>query len=57
MKKVMKILCVLGFHKPSKYVHLRVTGRHKNGKKYHRHYEICARCWKKLGPWRKAREE
>ena len=42
------ILCKLGFHKPYEYGYLKVTRRHKSGKKYHRNYVICKRCGKML---------
>ena len=42
------IFCKLGFHKSFEYGYEKVTRKHKNGKKYHRNYVVCARCGKRL---------
>ena len=47
------ILCKLGFHSPDKYGYMKVTRRHKNGKKYHRNYVVCKRCGKMLSTFAK----
>lgn len=48
----MNILCKLGFHKPSKTEYIQVTKYRKrsgcHGNKYHRNYQLCERCGKRL---------
>lgn len=50
MKK--PILCILGLHKPSKYVFIREERTRKRNKrrvvKYYDVYQCCKRCYKKL---------
>lgn len=48
----MNILCKLGFHKPSKteYVRVRITKKRplKKVHVYHKNYQVCERCGKRL---------
>lgn len=51
------ILCRLGFHRPDKYYHIKVTRRHsKNGKKYHRNYIFCEKCGKRLATFTRGKK-
>lgn len=48
----MNILCKLGFHKPSKteYVRVRIIKKRpcKKVHTYHKNYQVCERCGKRL---------
>lgn len=50
------ILCKLGFHEPDKLRYITVHKERKLGKhrhKYHRNYEVCKRCGKRLATFSK----
>ena len=48
---MLRILCKLGFHKPDTIRYIRVD-KQKGNHKWHRNYQVCKRCGKKLKPFR-----